>query len=448
MRRSTHCRTRIPRAMLPALRAGGPSSRGPMKPGNARPDDPPGPRAARSRAAERAPEPRPRARVEGAAAAVGPHPAPDVLVPRELPGGARPRVHRPLLAARRRRPRPVLAAAARRPLQACAEGRIGVGNDLNPLAHVLTAAKLEPATPAEARDPARGAPARWAGEAADWLALADATCIADPATRRRASRPPAAATAPTPTEPVPDEVSVAFHPRTLPAAARPLPPPARRPRRTGSSPARWPGILHGKTPAYLSTSCPTPSAWRRATSWTSSARTGFPPPERDVFDCAAAKLDRLYRQPLPRDARASPSWATRGPPAPLTRRAARPRAAGPGPPRRHLAALPAGAQVRLLQLAADVDARASTPGAIDAALDDAHQRAPYLAFLRDVLADLRPALTDDGIVVVIIGDVETDRGKPSSGGSAWRSPSGRRRRTRRATGSRAWSGTRSPPTAR
>ena len=39
------------------------------------------------------------------------------------------------------------------PLQACAEGRIGVGNDLNPLAHVLTAAKVEPPTDARARGP-------------------------------------------------------------------------------------------------------------------------------------------------------------------------------------------------------------------------------------------------------------------------------------------------------
>ncbi len=36
------------------------------------------------------------------------------------------------------------------PLQACAEGRIGVGNDLNPFAHLLTAAKVEPATRAQA----------------------------------------------------------------------------------------------------------------------------------------------------------------------------------------------------------------------------------------------------------------------------------------------------------
>src|SRR5207253_5181184 len=34
-------------------------------------------------------------------------------------------------------------------LQACAEGRIGVGSDLNPFAHLLTAAKVEPATRAD-----------------------------------------------------------------------------------------------------------------------------------------------------------------------------------------------------------------------------------------------------------------------------------------------------------
>ena len=37
------------------------------------------------------------------------------------------------------------------PLQACAEGRIGVGNDLNPFAHLLTAAKVDAPSPAEAR---------------------------------------------------------------------------------------------------------------------------------------------------------------------------------------------------------------------------------------------------------------------------------------------------------
>ncbi len=54
--------------------------------------------------------------------------------------------------------------------------------------------------------------------------------------------------------------------------------------------------------------------------------------------------------------------------------------------------------------------------AIDASLDDAHRRAPYLEFLRTVLHDLRPTLTDDGIAVLVIGDVATDRGRASADG--------------------------------
>ena len=75
--------------------------------------------------------------------------------------------------------------------------------------------------------------------------------------------------------------------------------------------------------------------------------------------------------------------------------------------------------------------------AIDATLDDAHHREPYLAFLRDVLADLRPALTDDAVVVLVIGDVETDRGRRITGGIGLAERSGRRRPSRRATGWRA-----------
>ena len=53
---------------------------------------------------------------------------------------------------------------------------------------------------------------------------------------------------------------------------------------------------------------------------------------------------------------------------------------------------------------------------IDATLDDANHREPYLLFLRDVLAGLRPILADDAVVVLVIGDVETDRGRRIRGG--------------------------------
>src|SRR5512132_1641516 len=80
------------------------------------------------------------------------------------------------------------------PLQACAEGRFGVGNDLNPFAHLLTAARVDPPTIAEAR--ARATALRLAGGArsAHWRDVAAAIQAAP------ASGGP---------EPVPAEVAVA-----------------------------------------------------------------------------------------------------------------------------------------------------------------------------------------------------------------------------------------------
>src|SRR6188474_544010 len=98
------------------------------------------------------------------------------------------------------------------PLQASAEGRIGVGNDLNPFAHLLTASKVEPATPAEARIRVAALRLAWASDAASWTALADRV-LADPATLvpRAGSRSGASAGV----EAVPAEVVVCFHRRTL-----------------------------------------------------------------------------------------------------------------------------------------------------------------------------------------------------------------------------------------
>ena len=86
------------------------------------------------------------------------------------------------------------------PLQASAEGRIGVGNDLNPLAHLLTAAKVEPASPAQARARLASLRLGWRAESGTWLELA-AAIQADPAHGGP--------------EPVPAEVALAFHARTF-----------------------------------------------------------------------------------------------------------------------------------------------------------------------------------------------------------------------------------------
>src|SRR5258707_8914409 len=100
-------------------------------------------------------------------------------------------------------------------LQACAEGRIGVGNDLNPLAHLLTAAKVEPATPAEAATRLAALRVGWAASSSDWLRLA-ADVLADEGELPSVLVPTAGSRDPHRLmEPVPKEVAVAFHQRTL-----------------------------------------------------------------------------------------------------------------------------------------------------------------------------------------------------------------------------------------
>jgi hypothetical protein len=145
------------------------------------------------------------------------------------------------------------------------------------------------------------------------------------------------------------------------------------------------------------------------------ASSGYEPPDRDVFDALSAKLDRLYRQPLPPttgvallgDARtaghrARAALRARGLPD-------RVRLVVTSPP--YMRVLKYGYYNWLRTWLLGFDAHL-----IDATLDDAHHREPYLAFLREILADLRPAMADDGIAVIVIGDVEMDRGKPSTSG--------------------------------
>ena len=301
------------------------------------------------------------------------------------------------------------------PVQAAAEGRIGIGNDLNPLAYVLTAAKLEPATSAETRTRLAALRLAWAADAPAWLALAE----------RAINRPghpsafvPAAGSGAGPdarTESLPDEVALAFHPRTLGQLLL-----VRSHLRLDDRTDRFlagalAGVLHGKTPSYLSTIMPNTFSMAPRYVRDFVARSGYEPPERDVFDALSAKLDRLYRQPLPPttgvallgDARtaghrARTALRARGLPD-------RVRLVITSPP--YMRVLKYGYYNWLRTWLLGFDARL-----IDATLDDAHHREPYLAFLREVLTDLRPAMADDGIAVVVIGDVEMDRGKPSASG--------------------------------
>jgi hypothetical protein len=217
----------------------------------------------------------------------------------------------------RRGPRPLRGARATVPLQACAEGRIGVGNDLNPLAHVLTAAKVEP--PSRPRRSTRLATLRLGWSLAPPAGWPSADRVVD----RRAGRSfprPARAGRPTPAAsrsrrgrprlPPPDAGPAPVRPLALrprPIRADLLP---RRPRSPGSSTAR--------AGATCPSSCRTRSAWPRAT----SASFAAGPPSRlpsAISSTASAKL-RSACPPRPaRDDRDRP--ARRRP----RRRAARPR---------------------------------------------------------------------------------------------------------------------------
>jgi site-specific DNA-methyltransferase (adenine-specific) len=217
------------------------------------------------------------------------------------------------------------------------------------------------------------------------------------------------------TDPVPDEVAMAFHTRTLGQLLF-----IRSRLRLEDRTDRFlagalAGILHGKTPSYLSTIMPNTFSMAPRYVRGFVVSSGFRSPERDAFDALSAKLDRLYRQPLP----ATAGLALLGDARTAGRRA---RAAlrARGLPDRARLVVTSPPYLRVLKYGYYNWLRTWLLGfdaaAIDAALDDAHHREPYLAFLRDVLADLRPAMTDDGIAVLVIGDVEMDRGKPSAAG--------------------------------
>jgi len=286
------------------------------------------------------------------------------------------------------------------PLQAAAEGRIGVGNDLNPFAHLLTAAKVEAPSLAEARTRVTALRLVWASDTARWLDLA-AAIQADPA----GGGP----------EPVPAEVAMAFHPRTFAQLLFLRDAFDLETRVDRFLAAAIAGILHGKSLSYLSTLMPNTFSMAPRYVRDFAARTAFASPDRDAFDGLEAKLTRLYRDPLPR----SPGLALLGDARDAGTRAARALKAR-GLPARARLVVTSPPYLRVVKYGyynwlrtwfLGFDARA-----IDATLDDAHRRLPYLEFLGTVLSDLRGVMADDGIVVLVIGDVATDRGRASTDG--------------------------------
>jgi hypothetical protein len=300
------------------------------------------------------------------------------------------------------------------PLQACAEGRIGVGNDLNPFAHVLTAAKVAPPTGRELE--ARLAVLRidWSFQAPAWLELAAHVAAGAP------DAIPAAGSAVGPgsgTELVPAEVALAFHPRTLGQllfvrSRLRLDEPADR-----FLAAALAGILHGKRPGYLSEVMPNTFSMAPRYVRDFAARTAFASPERDLFALLGAKLGRLARDGRP----AAPGIALLGDARDAGLRAGEALRARSLPERARLV-LTSPPYLRVLKYGYYNWLRTWFLGfsatEIDATLDDAHRREPYLVFLREVLAGLRPVLAEDAVVALVLGDVEAERGRAAASGLA------------------------------
>jgi site-specific DNA-methyltransferase (adenine-specific) len=216
-------------------------------------------------------------------------------------------------------------------------------------------------------------------------------------------------------EVVPEEVALAFHPRTLGqllAVRSALHLDDRVDRFLAGAVT---GILHGKSASYLSEVMPNTFSMAPRYVRTFAERTSFRSPERDVFDGLSAKLDRLHKAPIP----TTPGLALLGDARDVAERS-RVALREHGLPERARLVITSPPYLRVVKYGYYNWLRTWFLGfdakAIDATLDDAHHREPYLAFLGEVLRDLRPALTDDAVVVLVIGDVETDRGRRIRGG--------------------------------
>ena len=304
------------------------------------------------------------------------------------------------------------------PLQACAEGRLGVGVDLNPMAALLTAAKVDAPTQADVSARLGQLHLRFLDERLTWQALADAALAAP----GRGGAPVPAASGGADSTPLPPEVALAFHPRTLaellflrhelhaldgPAALA-----DRRDRFIAGAVL---GILHGRSATYLSDLMPNSFSMAPRYVREFVARTGFRAAERDTFGCIEAKLRRLYRQGVPPVRGVALRGDARTAAAPL-RAALRARALPErarlvvtSPPYMRVVKYGYYNWLRLWFLGVD-------PAAVDAELDDAHRLPAYVDFLRQVLGDLTGVLADDAVVALVIGDVAMDRGRAFSGG--------------------------------
>lgn len=291
------------------------------------------------------------------------------------------------------------------PLQACAERRIGVGIDLNPLAHLLTEAKIDPPDHREVDDRLDQLRIDWTRAEAGWTELA-----------RGAAADPGQAAVPAPSgsgrilEPLAAHVAAAFHTRTLAQLLFLRTALDRKLAADRFLLAAAVGILHGASVSYLSTAMPNAFSLAPAYTLRWVARRVAPAPDRDAFRLLGAKSRRLFRdgRPAQRGIALGGEARDAGPHILAALRARgsseRARLVVSSPP--YLRVLRYGSHdwLRLWFLGHD-------PAAVDRATTPPAGTVPYGGWLREVLVSLRDILTDDAVVVLVLGDVATDRGR-------------------------------------
>ena len=267
------------------------------------------------------------------------------------------------------------------PLQACVDGRVGVGNDLNPMAYVLTRAKVDPpeATAVRERIEALG----------------------------RRYEPPSV-------DAVPERIRMLYHDRTLRQlvylkdafglGANGVPDDLLALSRTDAFvTGMLLGIMHGPSNQFLSVEMPNTFSMSEGYVGDYIEEEGLEPPNRDVFHKLLERLRALYADGLPArrgralygdardlpDALADCDDVADGVDLVFT-----------SPP--YLKVLKYGLYnwIRLWFLDA-------APEDVDARLDDELDLDEYLAFMGDTFEVVDRVLDDEtGVAAFVIGDVE------------------------------------------
>ncbi len=272
------------------------------------------------------------------------------------------------------------------PLQACLERRIGVGIDRNPLAAVLTGAAIDPPSTRELDDRLAHLRIDWSLERAEWEAEATAM---------------AAST-----------LGALFHPTTLAQLLFVRSALDRTHPTDRALVAALAGILHGRRASSITDAMPNvfSMAPGYATRWL--AARGTPPPERDVLGLLGRRIGYLRREGLPttrgiaiegdaRDAGRLTADALSAAGLPD-----RVRLVVTSPPYLGLVRYGTANWLRLWLLGED-------PARVDALLDAPRSVDASASLLRAVLDDLRPVLTDDALIVLVLGTLTSHRGRPT-----------------------------------